>query len=605
MGDEGASAGRLITRLFLRRLIDNDVISPNADRHESLAVLYALVVSLSVFVTFFVSTDYLAAFIQLPGPTALSALSDRFLFMSASIALSALAALMVWDALALEPRDATILGPLPLPSRTITRAKLAAALVFGTVFAIALNAVPSMLYPLLLTINMRGMHGVGVLQLIAAHAVSVVMAGLFGFFGILTMRGALRVMLGERGFQRVSSAVQSALVVCSVTALLLAPTVRATEVRDWVAGMRPAPWPARPVLWYLGVNEALSGRIVAETPVVLPPRFSFLQFPRQQDEAARAAYRRLVPRFAALARAGWISVPLMAFFGLTTFVGNNRRLPEQSTSARTASFVHAGLRRMIERLTDGNAEAQAGFFFTLQTLIRSAPHRTIVAIGVAAGFTHLLMTLAATGVRPREIQATPLGWFGIAIMMLAALLVGFRYAVTVPPEVRSNWTIRMAWLGDERAYLAGAKRAGLVALVALPLLVLLPLHVAMFGLVTAVVHSAYGVMFAAVVLDVLFLGYRQFPFACGYVPVENPKLLWPVGLSSLLLVTYGFASVERWALQTATRTVELGVALAAVVLLVKAIDRARRRERRPLNFDERPAPATQRLGLFERVAMHD
>jgi hypothetical protein len=112
-------------------------------------------------------------------------------------------------------------------------------------------------------------------------------------------------------------------------------------------------------------------------------------------------------------------------------------------------------------------------------------------------------------------------------------------------------------------------------------------------------------MFAAAAIDGLFISYRQFPFACSYVPVENPKLLWPVGLSSLLFVTYGFASVERWALQTATRTAELGAALVAIVLLVKAVDRARRRERRPLNFDERPAPATQRLGLFDRVAMHD
>ena len=30
---------RLLTRLFLRRLIDNDLMSPHADRHESLAVV--------------------------------------------------------------------------------------------------------------------------------------------------------------------------------------------------------------------------------------------------------------------------------------------------------------------------------------------------------------------------------------------------------------------------------------------------------------------------------------------------------------------------------------------------------------------------------------
>jgi hypothetical protein len=116
---------RLLTRLFVRRLLDNDVISPHADRHDSLGVLYAVIVSLAVFVTFFVSTPYLAAYIQLPGQTALSALPDRFLFIAASLAVSALAALLVWDALGLEPRDAAILGPLPIAPWAITRAEAA------------------------------------------------------------------------------------------------------------------------------------------------------------------------------------------------------------------------------------------------------------------------------------------------------------------------------------------------------------------------------------------------------------------------------------------------------------------------------------------------
>jgi hypothetical protein len=603
--DTEATPSRLVLRLFLRRLIDNDRISPHADRHESLAVLCALVVSLAVFVTFFISTEYLAAFIQLPGPTALSALSDRFLFISASIAVSALATLMVWDALALEPRDAAILGPLPIPARTITRAKLAAAFIFGTVFALALNVVPSVLYPLFLTLNLRGMDGRGILQLMVGHATSVELAGFFGFSAILAARGVLRLFVGERGFRRVSSTVQSSLVVGAVTALLLAPAVRKTVVHDWVAGATPARWPARPVLWYLGLNESVAGHIVAETPVVLPPRFSFVGFPKRQDDASRAAYRALVPRFSALAKRAWLSVPLVACLAVATFLWNNRRLPEQATDGAAESRLRAGLRRMAERLTESNPEAQAGFFFTWQTLTRSQPHRTIIAIAVAAGLTHLLMALAASGVHRLELPDMPLGLFAINFMVLASLIAGFRYAVTVPPELASNWAIRMAWLGDDRDYLAGVKRAATVALVATPLLTLLPLHVALFGFGIAVVHSIYGFMVATALLDGLFLGYRQFPFGCSYVPIENPKLLWPAGLVSVLLVTYGFADVERLALQTATRTAGLGAALAAIVLLVRIIDRATRRERLPVNFDQRPAPATQRLGLFERIANHD
>jgi hypothetical protein len=596
----------LVLRLFLRRLVDNDVISPNADRHESLAVLCALVVSFAVFVSFLISWEYLSAFIQLPGPTALSALSDRFLFISVSIAVSALAALMMWDALVLEPRDAAILGPLPIPSRTITRAKLAAALIFGTVFAVALNAVPSVLYPLFLTMNLRGTHGRGLLQLIAGHGASVVMAGLFGFFCILATRGLVRLIVGERGFRWVSSTIQSVLVVGTVTAVLLAPTVRKPDVREWVAGTVTAPGPARPVLWYLGLNETMAGHIVAETPVVLPPRLRFLPVSLvQRNDASRAAYRTLLRPFAALAQRASLTLPVIVFVAIAVFVWNNRRLPEQTTSGRGRSRIGATVHRLAVRTSGDNPETRAGFFFTWQTLRRSAPHRTIVAMAVAAGLTHLLMALAGSGVHRLAVPSTPLGVFAINLMVLGPLIAGFRYAVTVPPEWAANWTIRMAWLGDERDYLAGVKRAALVAVVVLPLLLLLPLDGALLGFPAAAAHLMYAFIVAATLLDIVFLSYRQFPFACSYVPIQNPKVIWPAGVATVLTLAYGFAGVERWALQTAVRTLGLGATLVAIRVLVTMADRAHRRERQPVDFDARPRLATQRLGLFEHAADHN
>jgi hypothetical protein len=602
-GDD-AMTFRLVTRLFLRRLIDNDLISPHADRHQSLAVLLGFVVSLAVFVTFFLSTPYLAAFIQLPGPAALSALSDRFLFIAASIAISALGALMVWDALALEARDAAILGPLPIAARTITHAKLAAAIVFGAVLTVALNAVPSVLYPAFLTVNIRGIAGATILRLIAAHATTVTMAGLFGFFGILAIRGMLRLLLGDQAFRRASSGVQSALVVSMVTALLLAPTVRARDVHHWVGDAVATQWPVGPVLWYLGVNETFAGHLVAETPIVLPPRMPSTASLKQDNQTARAAYRPLLPQFAAQARWAWVSLPLVTALALTTFLWTNRRLPDQSAGVPAPSRIRTSVRRMAERYTHNDPEAEAGFFFALQTLTRSAPHRTIIAIAVAAGLTHALMVLAQSDGRSLEIQATPAGLFGMSIMLLLVLVAGVAYAVAVPAELAANWTIQMAWLGDERRYLAGVKRAAML-LVAGLLVLLLPLNVALLGVAVAIVHSLLGLMLAFAALDALFLPYRKLPFACSYVPLENPKIVWPAGFVSLLLVTYGFATAERWALHSATRTIALGVVLGALVLLVKAIDRARRRERRPIRFDDRPAFATQRLGLFEHLAMHD
>jgi len=598
------SALRSLTRLFLLRLLDNDLISPAADRHESFAVMVSSVLSLALVVTFLISTEYLAAFIQLPGQTSLSALSDRFLFFSASMLVCGLAALMVWDALDLEPRDAAILGPLPISSGTITRAKLVAVLVFGTALAIALNAVPSVLYPTFLTLNLRGMGGGGVVHLIAGHAAAVTAAGLFGFFAILALRGLFRLTLGQQGFRTSSSAFQSALMVCAVAALLLAPTVRAKRVSDWVAGHGAAPAPAVLPLWYLGLNETLAGHIVAETPMVMPPRLTLAEFLRKEDDAGRATYRGLRPQFAVLARAGVGSALVVVVLGIVCFLWNNRRLPDRSAAAPRPFRVRAVTYMVSERLTRSDPEAQAGFFFGMQTLTRSAPHRTIAAISLAIGLTLPIVTVTSTGLHHIDVAEAPLGVLAIHVMVLVALLTGFRHAVAVPAELGSNWIMRMAWLGDERRYLVGVKRAGLLTFVVVPSLLMLPLHIRVWGLGKGVMLTMFGILFATAIEDGLFIAYRKMPFACSYLPPENPKLLWPIAVAAFLLVSYGFAYGARAALETPIHSALFGVLLCAIVLTAKMIDWANRRTRFPVYFDEEPAPTTQRLGLLEQLAVH-
>jgi hypothetical protein len=597
---------RLLTRLFVRRLLDNDLISPHADRHDSLGVAYAVVLSLAVFITFFVATPYLAAYILLPGPTALSALPDRFLFIAASLAVSALAALLVWDALSLEPRDAAILGPLPIAPWTITRAKLLAALVAGVVFSVAVNVVPSVLYPIFLTVNLRGVTLGGIGRVIAAQAISVIMAGLLGFFAVLAARGVVRLVLGERGFGRVSSTIQSLCVVGVVTGLLLTPTIRGKTVTEWVGGAVAAPYAALPVLWHLGVNETVAGGVVVDAPAVMPGRLTLPAWMRRDDEEDRAAYRALRANLRSLSRRAWIVVPAVVSLAVLTFVWNNRRLPEQAAARRAHSRTRAALVAITGRLTRRDPEAQAGFFFTLHALMRNGPHRMIAAVSVAAALTlpSVMLILSSTSLQ-EPMSSVPLGLLAMQVSVLLVLIGGFRYAVMVPAELVANWSIRMAWSGDERGYLAGVKRAAFLLTVVAPSLVLLPVHVALFGPGTALVHALFGCLFGGAALDVVFLSYRRVPFACTYLPLGDPKLLWSGGAAALLIVPYAFAIVERTALTSPARTAALAGTLAGLVLTVKVVDRFRRRERQQMDFDERPAPPTQRLGVFESMAIRD
>jgi len=384
----------------------------------------------------------------------------------------------------------------------------------------------------------------------------------------------------------------------------LAPTVRDTSVRDWVSHDATPRGLSPPVLWYLGLNESQAGRLVAETPIVVPPRFVLSPRLWQTDQAARETYRALLPEFALLAQRAWLAFALVTALALATFLWTNRRLPDRSAPAATPSRIRASVRRLMERQTEKDPRAQAGFFFALQTLARSAPHRTIIAISASVGLTHALIVLAQRGWHSFAVQSTPLGVLAISPLLLMSLVIGVSYAVTVPAEPAASWTIRMTWLGDECSYLAGVKCAAML-LATLLLVLLLPLHMVLLGIVNAFAHLVFSLLFASVALDALFLTYWKVPFACSYVPIQNPKIVWPAGVASVMLVTYGFAAAERWASHAGASTVMFGVLLGAIALFVRGVDRARRREQRPFSFDDRPAPPTQRLGLFEHVTVQD
>ena len=52
---------RRLTRLFLRRFVENDLVSPDADRAQVLAQVGAAIITGALFVTMLLSLGYLAA----------------------------------------------------------------------------------------------------------------------------------------------------------------------------------------------------------------------------------------------------------------------------------------------------------------------------------------------------------------------------------------------------------------------------------------------------------------------------------------------------------------------------------------------------------------
>jgi hypothetical protein len=583
---------RLLTRHFLQRFLDNDLISPNADRHETLAVACAALITGGLFVTVLLSLKYLFQPFQSPARTAIAALDDRFLFIACSMIVMALVAVTTWDALALDDRDTSILGPLPVPRRVIVRAKLAAVAMFAAGFAVALNLTPTILHPSLMVAKLP-IGVVGAATLIIVHAATTTAAGAFGFLSVLAFREVLHAALGHAWFGRISTLVQGCLVVFFSTAFLLLPGLSSGVTRTWLASGALTSY-ANPPIWFLGLQEMLAGPSIDRLPRgPLPPWIL------ERETEATALYRSQQVLFQELGFTAIAAFGIVTLVAVATYAWNARRLPAPILHGRRGRLRVAALwSRVITRIVVRRPMAQAGFFFTLQSLSRSMPHRLALATAVAVGLAAATVTMRGVDVgHATDVASLPVSFLAVQSVLVTALLVGFRHALRVPASLRSNWAFHLAWPGDERPYFVGVKRAALVGLV-LPILVaLLPLHIWVLGSRVGLAHFACGLLMALVFLEVLLLGFRKVPFASSYEPGGNLKALGPIYVLAFLAITSGFASVERIALRRTRDTALFLAGAAALWLGVRMVDLLQRRTPISIELEEASSTTTQRLEL--------
>ncbi|MCA1563079.1 MAG: hypothetical protein LC753_03380 [Acidobacteria bacterium] len=581
----------LLTRHFLQRFLENDLISPDADRHEVLSAASAVLIASGLFVTILLGLKYLTPF-QSPGRTAVEVLDDRFFYITCAMIVMALVAVVEWDALGLDARDTSILGPLPINRGDIVRAKLAAVAIFAAGFALALNLAPSMMFSWLVVAKLRA----GLLEplmLAAAQAGICMAAGAFGFLSVLALRELLYAAFGAWWSSGIATGVQAMLVVLLGAVLLLTPSLSSDVAGVWLAPGASSPF-AVPPLWFVGLHERLAGGVIIRLPREELPE----QILGAETEAT-ALYDSHGVMFQQLGYMAIAALLTAAVIALGAFAWNSRRLPVAPSSRRSRrGRVSEALRWVLQRIVVRTPEAQAGFFFTLQCLSRSLPHRVGMAIFVAIGFAAAAVSLVGTDVRHGEhVALLPLRFFAIQPVLATALLVGFRYVVAVPAELRANWAFHLSWSGDERPYLTGVKRAAFGGLVLPTLWLLFPLHAMALGFSLALVHLLCGLVLSLVLLEGLLLGFRKLPFASSHVPSVNLKTLGPIYLLGAFLALYGLAWLERLALETA---VGIAAFLAGGIMLVatlRVIDMWQRRTRVAIELDELPPPATQRLGL--------
>ena len=572
---------RLLVRHFLWRFMEHDLVSPDADRREVLSAAGGTLVTVSLVLSLLIALGYQFSNFLPPGITSLRSLDDRFLLVSASMLIMALAAVLQWDALVLDARDAAVLGPLPIPKPVLVRAKFMATGLFASAVVVGWNLFPMLLRSWSLPLTLR--IGWGALRLTFAQGVVGVAAGVFAFLAVLGLREVFVALLGPANFRRISAGLQASLVAALTTALLLLPGSSRNVAQVWLArgGVTAK---ALPSLWFVGLHEVLAGSVIDDLPRTRPE--PYLRF---EELSATPLYRSLWPRYRELAAIALVALACISVVTILACVWNNRRLPiAYARPASVRGALSRGWSWFVAHVIARASLQQAGFFFTLQTLSRRVSHRVVMAASLAIGLAFVVLAVRGN---------VTTGLFASQPLLLACLLSGFRRATRIPAEIRAGSTFSLALVSDAAPYVAGVKRAGWLAVV-LPTLVVLGFwDVAILGPRVALWHLGAGLFLSAFLMEALFARYRRVPFVSSYMSGVDVKLVVVMFLLSVLIGSFALSWVERRSFETTTGYVALLTILAAVTVGVRVFDRASDAPAVTLDLDEQPALPTQRLNL--------
>ena len=225
-------------------------------------------------------------------------------------------------------------------------------------------------------------------------------------------------------------------------------------------------------------------------------------------------------------------------------------------------------------------------------------HRVVLASALAVGLSLIVVTVRDRLVATQpEVASIPLVMLAAQPLLIACVLTGFRHAAQLPAELRASSTFSLSWGGQLQPYLSGVKRAGFLGLAVPALAVLFAWHSGVFGVRVALLHFVVGLASAALMMELLFVGYRRLPFVSGYVPSAELKSRGAAYVAAVLVVSYTLAWIERTTLATTAYVFVLVVVMAALAACVAAFDRASRPSATALNLDEELPLPTQRLNL--------
>ncbi|HXX22929.1 MAG TPA: hypothetical protein VEO19_07255 [Terriglobia bacterium] len=558
---------RVLYRQFLFRLMDVELFAASAhgDAFELLGQFGSLLVFGSLL--FSVIAPGVAGAVR-ERPVAASVWPvERFLISLAMLVVGAFT-LLSWDSTFLDRRDVLVLGPLPVPARTLFAAKIAAAASSLGLTVAAWNSIGGFAFPLALTPPGSGL--VGTVRFVVAFWVTFFAAGAFLYCVLLGVQAAA-AQLPRRWSLRVSSVLQIAAFVLLLGIVCFQPSLDTAAALAAPENQRVLAW--LPSYWFTGFLSEMSGAFPAESHAVMAP----------------LAHRAVASLAVAICVAGG------AF--LLSYLRTLRKIVEEPDVVPGA---HGGI--WLPRF--GNSPQTALGQFVIRTLLRSQRHRAILAFYLGGGFA--IAAVYWEGVRETTqcrwielVERVDLPMLFASILMLCALWLGIRTVFSLPLDLHANWVFRVTTPPEGMARLSAVRRA-LVAASVFPVLAASAALLLWFWPWTTVAeHLLVLGLLGSLLADISLRDFRKIPFACSYLPGKSKvHMVFWWGVIPVVLAIHKVAQLEQRALASPLRYLALAGSLAVAVFAARLVsNKGANRSEPGIQFEESASDELTSLGL--------
>ena len=465
----------------------------------------------------------------------------RLFFITLTMTAIGFVALMIWDGIFPDRRDARILTPLPVPGSVLIGARLLALSALCGIFVVGINAFPTVFYaPTIVAFGGAANQVQGILAFVVANG----LAGIFVFATLVSLQGLALNLGGQTATDRVSLVLQVVFVAALLQMIFFMTRIGAALPADLNSGWLRL----MPSVWFLGLYDVIGGQPVAGAPLLA-----------------------LTAILATAATAGGAVLLFVATHARLTRRALESR--EIAAAGRSAMFTPAAALRRVCR----HPVARGVFEFTLKSLARSRSHRLLMAIYVG-----IAGALISSAVVPIAIRDGLAGFATPGVELLSAplviqflSLVGMRVAIAIPIEPKANWLFRLYESRERAAAMDGVRTAMITAGVVPGALLALVTAGTLWGAWAAIVHTFICTLMGVLLVELLMIRLAKLPYTCTYFPGGSRfGTLWPLYLSGFITYSYSIAAAEvRFFAQPralAVFTVVIGSAIAFLAIRRRA-----------------------------------